>query len=141
MAVSMLVSLVGTQMQNAAIDWHVWVLTRSPLALGFVGLVRVVPIVILSLVGGLVAQRAWGRLARVVAGGAPFALMLAAYQKIAFGSVFAAPYTYEKLSQYRTLARTGIFGLQIPSIAILGRQCRLGRVICRSDYSRRDRIE
>ena len=57
MAISMLVSLVGTQMQNVAIDWHVWVLTRSPLALGLVGLVRVVPIVILSLVGGLVADR------------------------------------------------------------------------------------
>ena len=57
MAISMLVSLVGSQMQNVAIDWHVWVLTRSPLALGFVGLVRVVPIVILSLVGGLVADR------------------------------------------------------------------------------------
>ncbi|HEX5855828.1 MAG TPA: MFS transporter [Thermoanaerobaculia bacterium] len=57
MAASMLVSLVGTQMQNAAIDWHVWILTRSPLALGLVGLVRVVPIVVLSLVGGLVADR------------------------------------------------------------------------------------
>ena len=57
MTISMFVSLVGTQMQNVAIDWHVWVLTRSPLALGFVGLVRVVPIVVLSLLGGLVADR------------------------------------------------------------------------------------
>ena len=57
LAIATLASLVGSQMQNAAIDWHVWVLTRSPLALGFVGLVRVVPIVILSLVGGLVADR------------------------------------------------------------------------------------
>ncbi|MCM3877586.1 MAG: MFS transporter [Thermoanaerobaculia bacterium] len=57
LAISMLVSLVGSQMQNVAIDWHVWVLTRSPLALGLVGLVRVVPIVVLSLVGGLVADR------------------------------------------------------------------------------------
>jgi MFS family permease len=57
LALSMLVSIVGTQMQNVAIDWHVWVLTRSPLALGVVGLVRVVPIVVLSLVGGLVADR------------------------------------------------------------------------------------
>ncbi|MEO8587556.1 MAG: MFS transporter [Acidobacteriota bacterium] len=56
-ALSMLVSIVGSQMQNVAIDWHVWVLTRSPLALGLVGLVRIVPIVILSLVGGLVADR------------------------------------------------------------------------------------
>ncbi len=62
MAISMVVSLVGSQMQNVAIDWHVWVLTHSPLALGFVGLVRVVPIVILSLVGGLVADRTDRRL-------------------------------------------------------------------------------
>ena len=57
LAISQLVSLVGSQMQNVAIDWHVWVLTRSPLALGLVGLVRVVPIVTLSLVGGIVADR------------------------------------------------------------------------------------
>ncbi len=57
LAITQLLSLVGSQMQNVAIDWHVWVLTRSPLALGFVGLVRVVPIVALSLVGGLVADR------------------------------------------------------------------------------------
>jgi MFS family permease len=57
LAITQLLSLVGSQMQNVAIDWHVWVLTRSPLALGLVGLVRVVPIVALSLVGGLVADR------------------------------------------------------------------------------------
>jgi len=53
----MLVSLVGSNMQNAAIDWHVWTLTRSPLLLGMVGLVRVVPIVAFSLLGGIVADR------------------------------------------------------------------------------------
>jgi MFS family permease len=57
LAITQLLSLVGSQMQNVAIDWHVWVLTGSPLALGLVGLVRVVPIVTLSLVGGLVADR------------------------------------------------------------------------------------
>jgi MFS family permease len=54
---SLLVSLTGSQMQFAAIDWHVYVLTRSPLALGMVGLARVVPIVVFSLWGGLVADR------------------------------------------------------------------------------------
>ena len=53
----MLLSMLGSQMQNVAIDWHIWILTRSPLALGLVGLVRVVPIVVLSLVGGIVADR------------------------------------------------------------------------------------
>jgi MFS family permease len=52
-----LISLTGSQMQVAAIDWHVYLLTRSPLALGMVGLSRVIPIVSLSLPGGVVADR------------------------------------------------------------------------------------
>ena len=54
---SQLVSLTGSQMQAAAIDWHVYLLTHSPLALGLVGLSRVIPIVSLSLWGGVVADR------------------------------------------------------------------------------------
>lgn len=52
-----LVSIVGTQMQNVSIDWHIYLLTHSPLALGFVGLVRVLPIIAFSLWGGVVADR------------------------------------------------------------------------------------
>jgi MFS family permease len=52
-----LVSIIGTQMQNVGIDWHVYVLTRSPLALGAIGLVRVVPLIVLSMWGGLLADR------------------------------------------------------------------------------------
>jgi MFS family permease len=51
-----LVSVTGSQMQTVAINWHVYLLTKSPLALGLVGLVRVVPIVLCSLVGGVVAD-------------------------------------------------------------------------------------
>lgn len=43
-------------MQWVAINWHVYLLTRSALALGVVGLVRVVPIILCSLVGGVVAD-------------------------------------------------------------------------------------
>lgn len=43
-------------MQLVAINWHVYLLTKSPLALGAVGLVRVVPIILCSLVGGVVAD-------------------------------------------------------------------------------------
>ncbi len=45
-------------MQLVAINWHVYLLTKSPLALGGVGLVRVLPIVLCSLVGGVVADAA-----------------------------------------------------------------------------------
>lgn len=51
-----LVSMTGSQMQRVAIDWHVYLLTKSPLALGLVGLVRVVPIILCSLLGGVVAD-------------------------------------------------------------------------------------
>lgn len=54
---SQLVSITGSQMQTAAIHWHVYVLTGSPLALGSIGLVRVVPIIVFSLWGGVVADR------------------------------------------------------------------------------------
>ncbi len=53
------VSLTGTMMQNAAVLWHVSLLAapgQKALALGLVGLVRVVPILALSLVGGVLAD-------------------------------------------------------------------------------------
>lgn len=50
------VSVTGSQMQLVAINWHVYLLTKSALALGVVGLVRVVPIVLCSLAGGVVAD-------------------------------------------------------------------------------------
>jgi MFS family permease len=44
-------------MQNAALHWHVYLLTKSPLALGFVGLTRVIPVIVFSLFAGIVADR------------------------------------------------------------------------------------
>ena len=52
-----LVSLTGSQMQVTALHWHVYLLTKSPLALGLVGLTRVVPVLVFSLWGGVLADR------------------------------------------------------------------------------------
>jgi len=51
------VSLTGSQMQTVALHWHVYLLTRSPLALGALGLTRVLPIIVFSLFGGVTADR------------------------------------------------------------------------------------
>jgi MFS family permease len=54
-----LISFSGSMMQNAAILWHVSLLVppeQKGLALGAVGLVRVVPIIICSLLGGVMAD-------------------------------------------------------------------------------------
>lgn len=51
-----IVSVTGTQMQFVAINWHVYLLTKSALALGLVGLFRGVPVILCSLAGGVVAD-------------------------------------------------------------------------------------
>ena len=45
-------------MQVVAINWHIYLLTHSALALGFVGLTRVLPIIVFSMWGGVLADRA-----------------------------------------------------------------------------------
>jgi len=51
-----IVSVTGSQMQMAAINWHIYLLTGSPLALGLVGACRALPIILCSLMGGVVAD-------------------------------------------------------------------------------------
>ena len=61
--IGLLVSVTGSMMQNAALLWHVSLLVspeKKALALGTVGLVRVVPIVVFSMISGVVAD-VWNR--------------------------------------------------------------------------------
>src|SRR5438445_4276731 len=51
-----IVSVTGSQMQLVAINWHIYLLTGSALALGLVGLFRAGPIILCSLMGGVVAD-------------------------------------------------------------------------------------
>lgn len=51
-----IISVAGSQMQNVAINWQIYQRTGSAVVLGLVGLVRVIPIVVFSLVGGVVAD-------------------------------------------------------------------------------------
>lgn len=51
-----LISEAGSQMQLVAISWHVYLLTNSPVALGLIGLIRVFPTILFSLVGGVYAD-------------------------------------------------------------------------------------
>src|SRR6185312_11855881 len=57
--IGLLISFSGSLMQTAAILWHVSLLVpddRRALALGMVGLVRVVPVVFFSLLSGVAAD-------------------------------------------------------------------------------------
>ena len=52
------ISIAGTQMQITAIFWHIRTLTGTPnpLALGGVGLARILPVILFSLLAGPVAD-------------------------------------------------------------------------------------
>ena len=54
----LLVSIAGSQMQIAALHWHIRVLTEepNPLALGGIGLARILPVILFSFLGGPVAD-------------------------------------------------------------------------------------
>ena len=52
----LLISIAGTQMQIWSIFWHIRTLTDKPIALGGVGLARILPVIIFSLIGGAVAD-------------------------------------------------------------------------------------
>ena len=54
--IGQIISVIGSQMQLAAINWHIYLLTRSALALGLVGACRAIPMILCSLMGGVVAD-------------------------------------------------------------------------------------
>jgi len=71
-----LVSLTGTQMQQVAVVWQLYLFTRSPWALGLLGLFRVVPLIVFALGGGVVAD-AFDRRRLMIATQSTFALVSA----------------------------------------------------------------
>lgn len=52
-----LVSHTGRHITVVALPYQVFLLTRSPLAVGLIGLVQVIPLVLFSFVGGVIADR------------------------------------------------------------------------------------
>ncbi len=50
-------SEIGNQMQTVAVAWQVYEMTRNPLSLGIIGIANFLPIILFSLIGGLVADK------------------------------------------------------------------------------------
>lgn len=71
---------------------------------------------VLVIVVAMAFMREWRTLLHLIAGGAPLAALLALYQHFAFGSAFRLSPLYDRLPEYRALGRSGMFGLQMPSI-------------------------
>lgn len=52
-----LLSRIGSEMQNVAINWHVYSLTGSPLSLGIIGLARFFAVILFSPLGGIATDK------------------------------------------------------------------------------------
>ncbi|MCL4562911.1 MAG: MFS transporter [Chloroflexi bacterium] len=53
----MVISITGSQMQLWALFWHIRTLTSQPIAVSGIGAARFLPVLVFSLVGGLIADR------------------------------------------------------------------------------------
>ena len=60
------ISLTGSRMNDVAVVWQLYLLTHSPLALGMLGLFRVVPVIVFALGGGVVADAVDRRLMMLI---------------------------------------------------------------------------
>lgn len=61
-----MISIAGTQMQIWALFWHIRTITDQPIALGAIGMARILPVIVFSLIGGAVADVANRRLVMFV---------------------------------------------------------------------------
>lgn len=87
------ISAVGSMMQVWAINWQLYALTHSALALGLIGLFRVIPIVLFSLLGGTVAD-AWDRRKVMLATQTTLALTAAALALLTAAHQISGPAIY-----------------------------------------------
>lgn len=67
-------SEIGNQMQVVAVAWQVYDITRNPVSLGLIGVANFLPIIIFSLIGGLVADKVDRKKLLVVSQGAQLIL-------------------------------------------------------------------
>lgn len=92
-----LVSQIGTQMQRAAILWHVYKLTgdvsAAAFALGLIALFRAAPVIIFSMIGGVLAD-ALDRRTVVLATQATMALTAAVLALTTFSGHVSVPIIY-----------------------------------------------
>ena len=123
--IGLFVSMTGSLMQNAAILWHVSLLAapgRKALALGLVGLVRVAPVIVFSMISGVVAD-AWNRRR----------LMLMTQSAAAVVAVMLAVLTYRGLTQVWPIYLLAALGAAAGAFDLPARQSLIPMLVPRED--------
>ncbi len=69
-------SEIGNQMQVVAVAWQVYEMTRNPVSLALIGIANFLPIILFSLVGGLVADKVNRKKLLIISQGAQLILAI-----------------------------------------------------------------
>jgi MFS family permease len=91
------VASAGSQMRRVAIAWHIYQLTHDPIALGLISVFRVLPVMIFSMAGGLMADAQDRRKVLLVSQGASL-LAAAVLAFLTLAGLASAPIVYLVLS-------------------------------------------
>jgi MFS family permease len=116
---ALLVAAVGVQIQNTANLWQIYELTGSALHLGLTGLARAIPVIALSLIGGVIADRVDRRrliaLTQAAAGLTALTLAtLTALGRIEVWHIYAATVVAALMQTLAQPARTAIIPSLVP---------------------------
>ncbi len=118
--VSLLFSAVGSQISTVAVAWQVYEITNSPFQLGLTGLFRALPVMILSIPGGVVADRTDRRRLLIITQSlaAVLALILALLTsagEIRVWHIYAVTFLSGAVGIFDTPARTALIPLLVSS--------------------------
>jgi len=115
---SLLFSAIGTQISAVAIGWQVYEITNSPFQLGLTGLFRALPVMILSIPGGVVADRVDRRRLLIVTQALAMLLSLLLWfltstHRIAIWHIYAITFLAGAVGIFDTPARTALIPLLV----------------------------
>lgn len=117
---SLLFSAIGTQISTVAIAWQVYEITNSPFQLGLTGLFRALPVMILSIPGGVVADRVDRRQLLIVTQALALLLSLAlalltTTGRIQVWHIYAITFLSGAVGIFDSPARTALIPLLVPA--------------------------
>ena len=109
---------VGVQMQSTAVGWDVYVRTQSKLALAWVGLIQFLPVILLFLVSGHVADRYSRRwivfAAQLVVGVASLFMAIVAYFQWDYRWIYASLLLVGIARAFQQPAKASLLPLLVP---------------------------
>ncbi len=110
---SLLFSAVGSQISTVAIAWQIYEITNSPFQLGLAGLFRALPIMLLSIPGGVVADRMDRRWLLIITQGVAALLalslaLLSFFSQVQVWHIYAVTFLSGAVGIFDSPARTAL---------------------------------